>query len=134
MLITDCKLIKVDSFKHESGDLSVFDFDSLPMTPKRIFSVYKVPEGFIRGNHAHHTCEQILICMKGELTVKLDDGFKTREVILVSPKKILYIPALIWCEIHFSVDSSLLVIANKKYHALDYIHDYDAFKRLKRGR
>mgnify|MGYP001029970379 CR=1 FL=1 len=61
-----------------------------------------------------------------------DDGTNKKEWLLNDPTKALYIPNLIWDEqIYLTSDSILLVLANTKYDELDYISDYEEFKRLK---
>jgi len=58
------------------GSLIPFEFKDLPFIPKRIFTVVGVPKDSIRGDHAHYETQQILICIKGEILVSLDYGYK----------------------------------------------------------
>ena len=104
----------------------------IPFPMKRIFHVYGVRDTDVRGQHAHYTTKQLLICVSGKIEVLCDDGENSRKYLLESPQQGLLIPEMIWDEQRYlSEDSVLLVIANTKYELDDYIHDYDKFKTLK---
>lgn len=111
------------------GDLSVGEFvKDIPFTPKRYFLVYNVPSEKTRGEHAHYKCHQFLICVSGQCTVVVDDGKKRAEVLLDTPGKGIYIPALIWgIQYKYSNDAVLLVFASEYYEASDYIRSYAEF-------
>ena len=83
----------------------------LPFTPKRAFLVCEVPTAEVRGEHAHHTLEQVLICVHGELSVMVDDGRARAEFRLDGPDRCLYIPPRIWATqfpLHAGRGSSIL--------------------------
>ena len=42
--------------------------------------MYDVPSREVRGEHAHKACHQFLVCVKGSLSVVLDDGQHRDEV------------------------------------------------------
>lgn len=111
------------------GDLSVGEFlKEIPFTPKRYFLVLNVPEGKIRGEHAHHQCQQFLICVKGSCSVLVDDGSSRAELYLDSANKGLYLPPLTWgVQYKYSHDAVLLVFTSDYYEAADYIRDYSQF-------
>lgn len=110
------------------GSLVVAEFDHLPFTPKRCFLVFDVPGKEVRGEHAHHECEQFLVCIRGSCTALLDDGHSRREVQLNSPTCGLYIPPMVWgTQYKYTDDAVLLVFASHPYDAGDYIRDYQEF-------
>ena len=107
--------------------------DQLPFVPKRYFLVTDVPSKEVRGEHAHRQLEQLLICVKGTLSVVVDDGTKRAEILLASPRDALYLPPMVWgTQYKYSADAALLVLASAKYSADDYIRDYDEFTRIVR--
>jgi len=114
------------------GTLSYGEYPThLPFQPQRVFLVYDVPSKEVRGEHAHRTLREFLICMKGTCSVALDDGTMRDEVELGSPLVGLYIPPMLWrVHYNYSADAVLLVLASDAYNADDYIRDYDDFKRL----
>lgn len=100
----------------------------LPFDPKRFFMVYDVPSLEVRGEHAHKACHQFLVCVKGSLSVVLDDGERRDEVLLDSARVGLHIPPMVWgIQYRFSSDAVLLVLASHCYDAGDYIRNYDEF-------
>ena len=114
------------------GNLSVGEFDrSIPFSPKRFFMVFDVPSREIRGEHAHRTCHQFMICVKGSCMVVADDGKNRYEFLLDRPNLGVYLPAMTWgIQYKYSSDAILLVLASDYYDPNDYIRDYSEFEAL----
>jgi UDP-2-acetamido-3-amino-2,3-dideoxy-glucuronate N-acetyltransferase len=107
--------------------------DNIPFAVKRYFMVFNVPSEKTRGEHAHHTCHQFLICVKGSCSVVVDDGHQRAEVLLDSLDKGIHLPPLTWgIQYKYSNDAVLLVFASEHYDAKDYIRDYNDFLNLVR--
>ena len=125
---------KINEYEDIRGNLMVAQVDSeLPFVPQRFFSVYGVPGKEVRGEHAHHVCEQFLVCIAGKVSCVVDDGINKAEVRLDSPKMGLYIPPLVWgIQYKYSKDAVLAVFASHKYDNDDYIRDYDEFLAIKK--
>lgn len=117
------------------GNLSVGEFGrSVPFDAKRYFLVFGVPNAEIRGEHAHRTCKQFLVCVKGSCSVVADDGRHREEFTLDDPAVALYLPPLTWgIQYKYSVDAVLLVFASEFYDSAEYIRDYAEFRRLAAG-
>jgi hypothetical protein len=111
------------------GDLTVGEYErDIPFTPKRYFVVFNVPTREIRGEHAHKTCHQFVVCVRGSCSFMLDDGQRRRELILDRPDRGLYLPSMVWgSQYHYSEDAVLLVFASDYYDASDYIRNYADF-------
>jgi acetyltransferase-like isoleucine patch superfamily enzyme/dTDP-4-dehydrorhamnose 3,5-epimerase-like enzyme len=118
------------------GGLSFAEYDtSLPFPPLRYFLVFDVPSKDVRGEHAHRECQQLLVCVKGNCSVVVDDGENRTEVLLDRPNLALYLPPMIWAtQYKYSNDAVLLVLASERYDADDYIRDYDLFLKEVRER
>lgn len=116
------------------GELSFGEFErDIPFMPKRYFLVFNVPEGKIRGQHAHHNCHQFLICVKGSCKLMVDDGKSRAELHLKEPDQGVYLPPLIWGTLYqYSNDAVLLVFTSDYYEESDYIHNYQQFCDLTR--
>jgi UDP-2-acetamido-3-amino-2,3-dideoxy-glucuronate N-acetyltransferase len=111
------------------GSLSAGEFPlQIPFTPKRYFIVFDVPGKDVRGEHAHRRCHQFLVCPRGSLSVVVDDGKRSEEIVLNEPNLGVYVPPMIWA-VHYkySADALLLVFASDYYDPKDYIRDYDDF-------
>lgn len=114
------------------GNLTVGEFErTVPFSPKRYFIVSGVPNAEIRGEHAHRTCKQFLICTRGTCSVVADDGENREEFLLDDPSRGLYLPPLTWgIQYKYSPDAVLLVFASEYYDSNEYIRNYDEFLGL----
>ena len=120
------------------GSLAAIELENdLPFVPRRFFAVFGVPSAYVRGEHAHRTCSQVLACLAGSVSVLVDDGDRRDEVRLEDLDVALYIPAMVWgSQFRFSSDAVLGVFASEPYDADDYIRDYAeylAVRSLERG-
>lgn len=128
------RLIETDLIgEPERGSLAAFENDALPFPVRRLFMVNAVPEGAIRGDHAHRTCHELLVAGAGRIEVSTHDGTAAREWTLDSPATALYVPPMTWCTQHsHSRDAVLVVLASHPYAPDDYVRDYEVF-RAERG-
>jgi UDP-2-acetamido-3-amino-2,3-dideoxy-glucuronate N-acetyltransferase len=105
----------------------------LPFGVRRFFVVHGVSSREIRGQHAHRTCHQFLVCVRGSCRVIADDGKRRQEFLLDSPARGVYLPPKIWgVQYDYSADAALLVFASHAYDPGDYVRDYDEFLHLVR--
>lgn len=111
------------------GSLSVAEYEkNIPFIPKRCFWVFDVPSREVRGEHAHKSLHQYLICVKGSVSVVLDDATTRTELVLDKPNLGLHIPPLVWgIQYKYSKDAVLVVLASDAYDSNDYLRDYDEF-------
>jgi acetyltransferase-like isoleucine patch superfamily enzyme/dTDP-4-dehydrorhamnose 3,5-epimerase-like enzyme len=125
-------LHRLKQVKDLRGSLSAGEFVSdIPFAVKRYFLVYDVPSAETRGEHAHHTCHQFLVCVRGTCAVVADDGLRRQEFKLDRPDLGVHLPPLVWgIQYKYSADAVLLVFASEHYEAADYVRDYDEFLRL----
>ena len=117
------------------GRLSAGEFPAhLPFQPARYFVVFDVPGTHVRGEHAHRTCQQFLVCVRGSLSVVVDDGTSSEEFVLDSPGRGIYVPPRVWAvQYKYSADALLLVMASAPYDPDDYVRGYDEFLALVAG-
>ena len=119
------------TFSDDRGDLCPINMSELPFLPKRSFFITNTPHEVIRGEHAHYTTEQFLVCLKGKIEVFLFDGKITRNCLL-NEHQAVYIPNLIWDSQKFLTDDCvLLVFASTEYNKLDYITNKQDFIKLR---
>lgn len=125
------KLHDIRNYPDVNGNLAFLEESrDVPFAIKRLFYVYGVHPGDIRGQHAHRRCKQFLICVNGEVTVTCDDGREKLTYTLNSPLQGLYVPPMIWAEqTYASSDTMLIVLTDKYFSEMDYIRDYKQFKK-----
>lgn len=119
----------LDLVKERRGSLAAVEVDRhIPFPVRRMFMVFDVPPGEVRGQHAHRRCRQFLVCARGSVTLVLDDGTTRQELVLDRPDLGVSVPPMTWGEQHkYSADALLLVFASEQYDATDYIRDHDEF-------
>ena len=106
----------------------------VPFEVKRYFLVYGVSSQQIRGEHAHRTLHQFLICVHGSCHVVADDGRRRQEFVLDQPFIGLHLQPMTWAvQYKYSDDAVLLVLASGFYSAADYIRDYDEYLALRKS-
>jgi UDP-2-acetamido-3-amino-2,3-dideoxy-glucuronate N-acetyltransferase len=129
--VSGVKLLKMPTIEDLRGMLSFGEVGQhLPFVPQRYFLVYDVPTKEVRGEHAHKRVQQLLLCVRGSVSVVVDDGQRKGEIILDKPELGLYIPAAVWgIQYKYTQDAILLVLASEIYQAEDYIRDYEEFER-----
>lgn len=128
-IVEGVSLTKLKFVSDLRGDLSVTDVEKeIPFEVKRIFWVYNVPSERVRGSHVHRQLHEFLICMKGSVSVVVDDGNCREELILNDPSVGLHLPPIVWRTLYkYSPDAVLLVLASHEYDPSDYIRDYEEF-------
>lgn len=100
----------------------------LPFVARRFFFVADVPGREVRGEHAHKTLHEFLVCMKGALSVMLDDGIAREEIRLDAPTLGLHVPPQVWRVVYkYTPDALLLSLCSHEYDPADYIRDYGDF-------
>ncbi|OQX74459.1 MAG: hypothetical protein B6D59_02545 [Campylobacteraceae bacterium 4484_4] len=118
------------------GSLMVVEGErDIPFSIARVFFVYGVGEGQVRGEHAHLKTSQILCCIRGSCEITLDDGRDKETFILDSPDKAILQRPLVWGRItHLQPGSMLMVLCDQPYDPEEYIYDYETFLSLTRER
>jgi len=127
-----CWLERLPHFTDMRGSLTPLELSKgLPFAPNRVFLVYGVASNHVRGEHAHHRCEQFLVAAHGGVSVVVDDGVNRREIRLEDATMGLYLAPMVWgIQYKFDPDSVLMVAASHSYENADYIRDYSAFLKL----
>jgi len=129
MPLSNCKLIDFPKITDPRGNLTFIEENyHTPFTIKRIFYLYDVPGGSIRGGHAHKALNETVIALAGSFNVLIDDGRNKKIFHLNTPSKGLLITPMNWRELNnFSSGSVCLVLASEHFSEEDYYRDYSQF-------
>lgn len=132
--IEDCRLVSLPKINNRAGNITAINGSSdIPFDIKRVYYLYDVPGGEVRGGHAHKELRQLIVAAGGSFDVILDDGKKRQTISLNRPYFGLLIIPGIWRElVNFSSGSICLVLASEFYSEDDYIREYASFLDLKR--
>lgn len=103
----------------------------IPFGIKRVFWAYYTPDSVIRGRHAHHETEMVIIALAGRIILTAEMPGKEQEsFIMENPHQGIYIPRLCWHTMQYSHNAVQLVLASELYKESDYIREYDEFKKI----
>lgn len=124
-------LIDVPKILDERGNLSfIEEDDQLPFKIKRVYWIYDVPGGEVRGEHAFKETEELIVALSGSFDVVLNDGEKEYRFHLNRSYRGVYVPKMMWRSLdEFSTNSLALIIASTEYDESDYIRDVEVFKK-----
>jgi hypothetical protein len=129
--VVACRLYDLPKIEDRRGNLTFIEGGRhIPFDVKRVYYVYDVPGGSIRGSHAHRRLQQFMIAVSGSFDVKLDDGHRKRTFHLNRASYGLYIAPMCWRELsNFTTGSICLVLASAPYDERDYFRSYQRFLR-----
>ncbi|MEM7655131.1 MAG: FdtA/QdtA family cupin domain-containing protein [Bacteroidota bacterium] len=105
--------------------------DTIPFEIKRVFWTYYTPESIVRGRHAHHYTEMVLVAVSGRIIVntELPNG-EIETFILERPDQGVYLPPYSWHTMQYSHNAVQMVFASTVYSETDYIRSYEEFKAI----
>lgn len=128
--LEDVKIINLPKILDDRGNLSFLEnFNQVPFEIKRIYWIYDVPGGEIRGGHAYMELNEVIIALSGSFDVVVDDGTEKKTFSLNRSYYGLYVPSGLWRQIeNFSTNSLCLVLASTAYNEADYIREYEQYK------
>jgi dTDP-4-dehydrorhamnose 3,5-epimerase-like enzyme len=128
-LIDQVKIIDLPKMEDPRGNLTFIEEDNqIPFKIERVYWIYDVPGGQIRGGHAFKVQQEIVIALSGSFDVVIDSGSEKRIYSLNRSYYGLFIPAGLWRQMkNFSTNSLAMVITSTKFSEIDYIRNYDEF-------
>jgi dTDP-4-dehydrorhamnose 3,5-epimerase-like enzyme len=125
----EVQIIQLPKFEDPRGNLSfIEEFNHIPFKIERVYWIYDVPGGEMRGGHAFKEQQELIVAISGSFDVLVDDGKKTQTFSLNRSYYGLYLPSGLWREmLNFSTNSLALVLSSTHYHPDDYIRNYEEF-------
>lgn len=132
--IYDCVVLPLNKVHNRAGNITIVEAQkNVPFDIKRIYYLYDIPSGEVRGGHAHKELHQLIVAASGSFDVLLDDGTNKKIVILNRPDYGLLIVPGIWRELfEFSSGSICMVLSSHKYDENDYLREYKNFINYKK--
>lgn len=133
--IFNCNVIELIKIHNRAGNITpVSGMNDIPFHIQRIYYLYDVPGGEVRGGHAHYNLQQLIVAASGSFDVVIDDGKNRKTISLNRPNYGLLVTPGIWRDLlNFSSGAVLLVLASLPYDEKDYIREYDKFLEYKNG-
>lgn len=103
------RLIAFRSHGDERGVLTPIAFDDMPFRPVRSFFVNGVPQGTLRGGHAHRSARQLLLCLSGQIRVVMRYEDQETTVLLDGGGPGLLIEARVWARQEYVSDNAIML-------------------------
>lgn len=129
------RIINLPKVEDPRGNLSIIEEEQqIPFKIERIYWIYDVPGGQLRGGHAFKEQQELIVALSGSFDVLVDDA-EVKQIFSLNRSYFgLYIPAGLWRQIqNFSTNSLALVLSSTRYNAKDYIYDYNEFLNFRRS-
>lgn len=127
------KIINFPKIQDPRGNLTFLQNpEQIPFEVKRVFWTYDVPGGEIRGGHAYHLQEELIVALSGSFDVVITNVDGSIEKFSLNRSYYgLYIPAKTWRHIeNFSTNALGLHISSESFLKDDYVRDFDEFKTI----
>ncbi len=123
------EIIYLPKIEDPRGNLSFLEENNhIPFKIQRVYWIYDVPGGQIRGGHAFKEQEEIIVSLCGSFDVVVDDAKVKQTYSLNRSYYGLYLPSGLWRHMqNFSTNSLAMVVSSTQYHLDDYIYYYPEF-------
>lgn len=131
----DIRIIELPKLLDRRGNLSIVEeLKNVPFKIERVYWIYDVPGGEVRGGHAYKENEEFIIALSGSFDVALDEGCGEKVYSLNRSYYGVYVPRGVWRRMeNFSTNSLALVLSSTSYDPKDYLFDYEEFLALKKS-
>jgi dTDP-4-dehydrorhamnose 3,5-epimerase-like enzyme len=128
-MVNNVKIINLPKYEDPRGNLSfIEELRHIPFKIERVYWIYDVPGGEIRGGHAFKEQQEVIVALSGSFDVLIDQGTSRKIFSLNRSYYGLYIPNGIWRQMqNFSTNSLAVVLSSTLFNAEDYIYNYDEF-------
>ena len=126
------EILKFPTVSDDRGNLTyINNLEQIPFEIKRMFTVDSVPAGAVRGGHAHHQLQEVLIPIYGRFIAYLSDGKTSEEVEMINPRTGLLLYPHIWREIKgYTKGAICLSLCSMTFDESDYIHTWEEFRKI----
>lgn len=114
-------VLKLPTHTDPRGSLTVLE-GALPFAVVRSYWIYGA-DGQTRGGHRHSHTRQALVAVSGTVTVYMNDGVTTDNVVLDHAGLCLLVEPKDWHTMTFGPGAVLLVMSSHPYDRSEYIDE-----------
>lgn len=129
------RVINLPRLEDPRGNLTFIEqYKHIPFEIKRVYWIYDVPGGMIRGGHAFREQHELVVAISGSFDMVIHDGIEEQRFHLNRSYFGLYVPAGLWRYMdNFSTNSVVLVLSSTFYREEDYIRDFNNYLDYKKN-
>lgn len=126
------EIFQLPKIEDPRGNLSIIEEEHhIPFKIERVYWIYDVPGGQMRGGHAFKEQQELIVSLSGSFDVVVDDGFVKQTFSLNRSYYGLFVPAGLWRQMqNFSTNSLAMILSSTHYKEDDYIREYSEFLKL----
>ena len=127
------QIIQLPKILDSRGNLTFLqNKDHIPFIINRVFWIYDVPGGEVRGGHANKSLQELIIAISGSFDVVITNKYGVEQRFCLNRSYFgLYLPPNTWRHMeNFSTNAVSLHVCSSAYDEQDYIRSFDAFKNL----
>ncbi len=127
------KIINLPKVSDPRGNLTFIEqMKHIPFEIKRVYWIYDVPGGEIRGGHAFMEQREFIVALSGSFDVVINDRKNIQRYHLNRSYFGLYVPAGLWRHLdNFSTNAVTMVLSSTNYSEADYIRDFESFLKYR---
>lgn len=114
-------VLNLPTFTDPRGSLTVLQ-GALPFAVVRTYWIYGA-DGQTRGGHRHRQTRQALVALNGTVTIYMNDGINSEDVVLSGPGQCLLVEPKDWHTMTFGPGAILLVMSSHPYDLGEYIDE-----------
>lgn len=121
------QIINFPKIQDPRGNLTFLQHpNQVPFEIQRTFWTYDVPGGELRGGHAYHIQEEVIIALSGSFDVVITNPDGSKEKFSLNRSYYgLYLPPKTWRHIeNFSTNTLALHVSSEIFSKEDYIRDF----------
>ena len=132
--VHDCLTMNVPKIPDVRGNLTYIESAGhVPFSIRRVYWIYDVPGGEVRGGHAYRELQEFIIALSGSFDVHVNDGDSRRVITLNRSYYGLYVPRMMWRQlVNFSTNAVCLILASLPFDENDYVRRFDDFAAARR--
>jgi dTDP-4-dehydrorhamnose 3,5-epimerase-like enzyme len=123
------RIINLPKIEDLRGNLTFIEEENhIPFKIMRVYWIYDVPGGQIRGGHAFKNQVEMIVALSGSFDVVVNDGHEEQRYQMNRSYYGLYIPNGLWRHMeNFSTNSVALVLSSTLFSESDYIRDFERY-------
>jgi dTDP-4-dehydrorhamnose 3,5-epimerase-like enzyme len=128
-MIPKIELIHFPKKEDPRGNLTfIQEKQEIPFEIERVYWIYDVPGGQVRGGHAFKKQKEVIVALSGSFDVLVKDG-NTEQIFSLNRSYVgLYIPNGLWRQMeNFSTNAVAMVLSSTKFLEDDYIRNYNEY-------
>jgi hypothetical protein len=125
-------MIDLPKIEDIRGNLSYIEEENqIPFKIRRVYWIYDVPGGEIRGGHAFKEQKEFIVALSGSFDIIIHNGKSRFQYHLNRSYFGLYVPNRLWRHMeNFSTNSVVMILSSTNFNEDDYIDDFNKYLKF----